>query len=387
EILTLYYSPDFIWIVDFFIYSLMIFSISELYFWLKPAAYGNELNLSIVWLLLSAFFALKSLSSLTLVYFRIGDGGESSMCIIFASVYFLLCMVVLTVDETILEFGLSYVYDSLNRNTTRLINSSTPAAPILVKIIISVLSAIIGSVFLFPSLRLAKMHSKIVRDWSSATWLNAQISLLLPFIVILSWVKPLARDTMVATNVNQSRIFVEDATFNTSRLGILILLSILRFSSIKSYLQAHLDTALDKAENFQKEVQQITNLEFRKAINHVFHYLCIAATQHIAPVIIIFDLTLLLKALGGYSWMADETFKIIEVESSSSVFFRLLEKFLNSSELLQGSHTIAFRPLHTIFSKDILRGIMSFFTWWTCGVYFISTVFGIVYINLKSRGK
>ena len=58
----------------------------------------------------------------------------------------------------------------------------------------------------------------------------------------------------------------EDAAFNTSRLVVIIVFSVLRFISIKSHLQAHLSTALDKAENCQKEVRHITNLEFRKKV-------------------------------------------------------------------------------------------------------------------------
>lgn len=51
-----------------------------------------------------------------------------------------------------------------------LISYSSPATLISVKIIISIFSSAIGAVFLFPSLRLARMHTKIIGDWPSIMW-------------------------------------------------------------------------------------------------------------------------------------------------------------------------------------------------------------------------
>lgn len=80
----------------------------------------HEINLSMVWCLLVIFFALKLLSSLTVLYFQSEESiGERSMVIVACLVYLLVAMVVLIVDERILETGLEDAYASFNASASK----------------------------------------------------------------------------------------------------------------------------------------------------------------------------------------------------------------------------------------------------------------------------
>jgi len=73
-----------------------------------------------VWCLLVIFFALKLLSSLTVLYFQSEESiGERSMVIVACLVYLLVAMIVLIVDERILETGLEDAYASFNASASK----------------------------------------------------------------------------------------------------------------------------------------------------------------------------------------------------------------------------------------------------------------------------
>lgn len=74
--------------------------------------------------------------------------------------------------------------------------NSGPASKIIVKFCIAVLCGIVGAIFTFPGLRMARMH------WDSLKYcrekkllqLLLNVSFVLPFILVVLWIKPVSRE-------------------------------------------------------------------------------------------------------------------------------------------------------------------------------------------------
>lgn len=75
---------------------------------------------------------------------------------------------------------------------------SGPASKIIVKFCIACTCGIIGAIFTFPGLRMARMHwdsLKYCKD-SKAMQILLNVSFALPFILVMLWVKPLSKNYM-----------------------------------------------------------------------------------------------------------------------------------------------------------------------------------------------
>lgn len=140
--------------------------------------------------------------SLTVQYFRSQDSiGERSTCIVTGFTYLLIAMVILIVDENTLEVGLDQAYSSFNQSASQFLEtqgiiSSGPASKIIVKFTIAVTCGLLGAMFTFPGLRMARMH------WDSLKYCEGNklmkvllnVSFALPFILVVLWIKPISRD-------------------------------------------------------------------------------------------------------------------------------------------------------------------------------------------------
>ncbi|KAL0192912.1 hypothetical protein M9458_011208, partial [Cirrhinus mrigala] len=98
-------------------------------------------------------------------------------------------------------------------------------------------------------------------------------------------------------------------------------------------------------------------------VARVFYYLCVIALQYVAPLVMLLHTTLLLKTLGGYSWVIypEENLPCLPNEDLSP---------------MQASQTVAQL---TVFSPLLFRGLLSFFTWWIAACLFSTSLFGLFY--------
>lgn len=118
DVVHLRYFTEYQWLVDFSVYAGIVYLCSEVFHYFYPLK--QEINLSMVWCLLVIFFALKLLSSLTVLYFQSEESiGERSMVIVACLVYLLIAMIVLIIDERILETGLEDAYTSFNASASK----------------------------------------------------------------------------------------------------------------------------------------------------------------------------------------------------------------------------------------------------------------------------
>ena len=181
DVIQLPYYAELQWLIDFGVYALIIYLFTEIYYFLVPN--NNEYNLSLIWCSLVVAFSLyvisleyqsidvllyyrKILFSITRLYFKSDESiGERSLCIVSGSLFFLAAMIVLIADENLLEFGLEPAYRSFNESAFKLLEAhslletaSGPSSLLMLKFWLAVWCGLIGAFFIFPGMRVAKMH-------------------------------------------------------------------------------------------------------------------------------------------------------------------------------------------------------------------------------------
>ena len=70
DLVQLRYYTEYQWLLDFSLYSMLTYILSELYIFLMPEKSNSEANLSLVWVILVILFTYKLLLSLNGLYFE-----------------------------------------------------------------------------------------------------------------------------------------------------------------------------------------------------------------------------------------------------------------------------------------------------------------------------
>ena len=198
-------------------------------------------------------------------------------------VYLLLSMVVLIVDEDLLETGLDDAYKSFNnsagdflaRNTG--LDSTGVASKLVLKFFLALWCGIVGALFTFPGLRVAKMQWDIIQQESQGfITVLSHITFVSPLIVATLWIKPFGREYLTErTFKGMEEPFMAVHQFETFRLYALLGVILLRFVLMPIYLQTYLNMAYNKVENLKQEAGRISNLELQRIVVRVFYYLCV----------------------------------------------------------------------------------------------------------------
>ncbi|OWK12196.1 hypothetical protein Celaphus_00003859 [Cervus elaphus hippelaphus] len=154
-----------------------------------------------------------------------------------------------------------------------------------------------------------------------------------------------------------------EATFDTLRLWLIILLCALRLAMMRSHLQAYLNLA-------------------QKCVARVFYYLCVIALQYVAPLVMLLHTTLLLKTLGNHSWgIYPESMSALPVDNSlpSNSLYSELPSADGKMKVTVTQITVALSSLKNIFTPLLFRGLLSFLTWWIAACLFSTSLFGLFY--------
>ncbi|CAH2071913.1 unnamed protein product, partial [Iphiclides podalirius] len=378
DVVHLRFYAEYLWIVDFSLYTSIVYVMSEMYTTIFPLK--DEFNLSMVWCLLVVLFSFKILLSLTKQYFISDESiGERSTCIVAFCVFLLLAMMVLIVDESNLEVGVDPAYDSFYENASKFLDnqglsSVGPASKLILKFFLAVWAAIIGTLFTFPGLRVARMHWDSLRYYgdNKLKSLLLNINFAMPFVLALLWVRPITRHYLtVRIFSGMTKPLMAPHTFDTLRLVLVVVSVVIRLLLMPRQLQAYLDMAQRRLDAQKKEAGRITNIELQKKVASVFYYLCVVALQYLCPVIMCLYLALMYKTLGGYSWSAlvsegaetapaDDTAAGLETEAMDQ-------------------YQMAWNNLKMVFTVDVHRGLFGFATWWCCFAWFLTTSLGTMY--------
>ncbi|XP_043320636.1 transmembrane protein 161B isoform X2 [Cervus elaphus] len=349
DTLALHYFPEYQWLVDFTVAATVVYLVTEVYYsFMKPT---QEMNISLVWCLLVLSFAIKVLFSLTTHYFKVEDGGERSVCVTFGFFFFVKAMAVLIVTENYLEFGLETGFTNFSDSAMQFLEkqgleSQGPVSKLTFKFFLAIFCSLIGAFLTFPGLRLAQMH-------------------------------------LDALNLATEKITqMTEATFDTLRLWLIILLCALRLAMMRSHLQAYLNLAQKCVDQMKKEAGRISTVELQKMVARVFYYLCVIALQYVAPLVMLLHTTLLLKTLGNHSWgIYPESMSALPVDNSlpSNSLYSELPSADGKMKVTVTQITVALSSLKNIFTPLLFRGLLSFLTWWIAACLFSTSLFGLFY--------
>ena len=386
DVIPLHFYPEYQWLLDFSCCAAFVYVFTELYYALIQPK--TEVNLSMLWCMLVLGFSFKVLFSLTLMYFRTDEGGERILCIIFGFFFLVLAMGVLIINEDIVEFGLVSGYANFSDGAKEFlqrqgIDSQGIHSLVTYKIVLAIFAAILGSFLTFPGLRYAKMHTDALKYASGNPLLQVllNINMLSPLLVSFMWIKPVARNYLV----HGSRKYLDDETFDSMRLYMVLGFSLVRLMLTWPHLQAHLNLAVERIQWMKKEAGRISSIDLQRMIARVFYYLCVVTLQYIAPVIMLVFCTFMLKTLGDMSWM--KPFGIyypVNVENATKPSQSI---FGNTSTLGEtAAHfSLALRNLKKVFTPMYFKGIFSFMCWWITTAWFTTSAFGLVYYNYFSE--
>lgn len=334
------------------------------------------------------------MASLTIQYFKSDESiGERSTCIVTGLMYLLIAMIAVILPERILEVGLNTAYEKFNEGAGKFlseqgISNSGPASKIVLLFFIAVSCGVIGAIFTFPGMRMAKMHFDSLRYCKDRKMLKLllNVNFAMPFLLVLLWIKPVSRD-FLTTPMFSSTPIMEVETFESIRLLTVIFAVVLRMCLMPIYLQAYLNLAFDRVEDQKKEAGRILNTEFQRKVTSIFYYLCVVTLQYAAPIIMCLFLSFMYKTLGGYSWTMKSAVEEVVEECSADVDeFQSIEDPLDVDSASEASiiqvaqsFTLSLQNLKSVFTQDVYRGLFGFATWWSCFVWFASSSLGMLY--------
>lgn len=396
DVVHLKYYTEFQWLLDFSLYAIIVYILTEVYNSFYPIK--DEINLSILWCTVVLGFAFKVLLSLWVQYFKGEESvGERSTCIVTGFSYLLIAMMVLIVDESKLEIGLEKAYTSFNHSASRFLDtqglsSTGPASKIVVKFFLAIWCGLLGSLFTFPGLRISKMHWDTLRYYKDykILLLIANISYVSPLFLVSLWITPISRDYLtVRVFSGMTGPLMTAARFESMRLIIIIAAVLLRIILMPIYLQSYLNLAIQRLEVQKKEAGRITNIDLQKKIAAVYYYLCVVALQFVVPIIICLFFTFLYKTLGGFTWEGiirgtlEEECPADDLSNSlSSISNDNADKtVIQTAEELQ----LALSSLKQIFTTDVYRGLLGLATWWSCFALFATSALGMFYQSYFSN--
>ncbi|XP_035268384.1 transmembrane protein 161A [Anguilla anguilla] len=394
DALVLRFFLEYQWLIDFALYAFGIYLFTEGYYWVVDAS--KEVNIGAIWCVLTILFCLRTLHMLMSHYFRSDEGGERAVCLAFGFLSLLVAMLVLVVREDYLEFGLEPGLASLFYNLEVFARQqgyewTVPVTKLTVKFGLAAFCAFIGALLAFPGLRLAQTHLDAVQMNTGRPLIQIllHMSFLSPLVVLLLWVKPIARDFLANAPMGKTTVtLVSSSTFSSLRLWTVVALCGLRLALTRYHLQAYLNLAPKWVEQMKREAGRIAAVDIQKKVTRVFCYLTVVTLQYLTPILLILFSTLAMKSLGDFSWgLAPEAPGVTPaaVPPTAAPLLPVLEDedegedFEEDVQATVARLTEAFAALRAVLTPIFFRGVFAFLTWWMAACQVISSLFGIYF--------
>lgn len=388
DALVLHYFLEYQWFVDFAVYSTIVYLFTEGYYCLVDPQ--KEVNIGVLWCLLTVFFSVKVLFTMMQQYFRSEEGGERSVCLTFALFFLLVAMVVLIVREDYLEFGLDSGFAAVSENLEVFLKRqgwewSIPFTNLTFKLTLVSICSFLGACLTFPGLRLAQTHLDALKLAADRPVLQLLLhaSFLPPIVVVVMWIKPITRDFLLHAPLGKESVeLMSNASYNSMRLWIIVVLCLLRLAMTRYHMQAYLCLADRWVEQMKREAGRITTIEIQRKVSRIFCYLTVIALQYLAPIIITLHATFVLKTLGDYSWGL-----FPEPPGVSPALDALPDSPLTSSDEEEEENieatvahiTALLGGIRTVFTPLFYRGLFAFLTWWVAVCQIITSLFGLYF--------
>ncbi|NXE83554.1 T161A protein, partial [Cochlearius cochlearius] len=407
DALVLRYFLEYQWFVDFAVYSTAVYVFTEGYYCLADPQ--KETNIGVLWCLLTVVFSIKVFFMVMRHYFRSEEGGERSVCLTFAFFFLLLAMVALVIREDYLEFGLEPGLASVSSNLESILKQrgwewTLPLAKLAFKLGLVALCSFLGACLTFPGLRLAQTHLDALRMAADKplTQVLLHVSFLAPVLVVVMWIKPIARDFLLHAPMGKQTVqIMSDSAYNTARLWTIVGLCLLRLAVTRHHLQAYLGLAERWVEQMRKEAGRIAVLEIQRKvwtwelgwergpghgrwpradphcpqITRIYCYVSVVSLQYLGPVILTLHCTLLLKTLGHHSWGLYPEHPPLPLAATAAPPRRGGE----DGEDVRAAVEQITSVLGGIFTPLFFRGVFAFLTWWVAACQVVTSLFGLYF--------
>uniref|UniRef100_A0A8C6JIY4 Transmembrane protein 161A n=1 Tax=Melopsittacus undulatus TaxID=13146 RepID=A0A8C6JIY4_MELUD len=344
----------------------------------NPPMPPKEMNIGVLWSLLTVVFSIKVFFMVMRHYFRSEEGGERSVCLTFAFFFLLLAMVALVIREDYLEFGLEPALAGVSTNLKSILQQrgwewTLPIAKLAFKLGLVALCSFLGACLTFPGLRLAQTHLDALRMAADKPLTQVLLhgSFLAPVLVVVMWIKPISRDFLLHAPMGKQTVqIMSDSAYNTARLWTIVGLCLLRLAVTRHHLQAYLCLAERWVEQMRKEAGRIPALEIQRKITRIYCYVSVVSLQYLGPIILTFHCTLLLKTLGHHSWGL--------YPEPPPVPMAVAPRHSGAEDVRAAVEQVT-AVLGGIFTPVFFRGLFAFLTWWVAACQVITSLFGLYF--------
>nr|XP_020636650.1 transmembrane protein 161A [Pogona vitticeps] len=386
DALVLCYFLEYQWYVDFGVYATLVYLFTEAYYCLVDPQ--EEANIGILWCLLTVIFSVKIFSMVMRHYFRSTEGGERSVCLAFSFLLLLVAMLVLVIPEKYLELGLHAGLANVHENLELFLKEQgwewmIPVSKLTIRLVLVGLCSFIGGCLTFPGLRLAQTHLDALKMTADRPMVQLLLhaSFLAPVIVVFMWIKPISRDLLLKAPMGKETVqIMSDATYNSVRLWTVVLLCLLRLAVTRYHLQAYLNLAERWVERMKREAGRIAVLEIQRKITRIYCYVTVISLQYLAPILLTFHSTLLLKTLGEYSWGLYPEPALTSPALDAAPAPQLSDE-AGKDDVRAAVEQITgmLSALRALFTPLFYRGLLSFFTWWVSACQVVAALFGLYF--------
>ncbi|XP_043910758.1 transmembrane protein 161A [Protopterus annectens] len=384
--LVLHYFMEYQWLIDFAVYATGVYLFTEGYYCLMDVQ--KEVNIGVLWCLLTVAFSIKVLFGMMTHYFRSEEGGERSVCLVFGFLFLLIAMLVLVVREDYLEFGLESGFSAAFDNMEMFVRQqgwewSVPVTKLTVKLGLVGICSFVGACLTFPGFRLAQTHLDALKMTADKPMIQILLhaSFVAPVVIVLMWVKPVTRDFLLSAPMGKENVqLMSSSTYNSVRLWTVVALCVLRLAVTRYHLQAYLNLADKWVDQMKKEAGRITVIEIQRKVSRVFFYLTVVTLQYLGPIILTFHLTLLLKTLGDYSWgfypESPGFSPATDTAPSSSTASSDDEEDI---QVTITKITAVLNAIRNVFTPLFYRGLFAFLTWWVAACQIVTSLCGLYF--------
>ncbi|XP_076978186.1 transmembrane protein 161A isoform X2 [Tamandua tetradactyla] len=252
-----------------------------------------------------------------------------------------------------------------------------PLVKLAVRVALALVGSVLGAILTFPGLRLAQTHRDALTTAKDRPLLQCllHMNFLSPLLVLWLWTKPVARDFLRKAPFGGAPVsMLSDATFDALRLWVLVALCLLRLAVTRPHLQAYLGLAKARVEQLRREAGRIEARELQQRVVRVYCYLPVVSLQYLAPLVLTLNCTLLLQALGGYSWGLGPAPAPPLAPSLAGV-----PTFGPEEDEAQRVAAQIAGALGGLFSPLLCRGVLAFLIWWTAACQLLASLFGLYF--------
>lgn len=364
------YSMDLEWVVDLALMSLFCLLLTEIQFYFYPPT--NECNFSILWAFLVVFYCIKILWSLTAIYLKSENSiGERSICLVSGCIFIAISMIILSINGEYLELDL----------TSGSSLDSSLGLTLTTKLLIILICSCISVLFTFPGLRYGQLHQAIVNDPQSTPLGKAiySINYISHLLIILLWVKPVSRDLLK----RQDFIVLDDATYDTARIYIVLLVNFAKFLLLPKYVAIFLtSTVEDRMRRIRFSGGVTTNRDLQVIISSIYNYFNVIVIQYTLPVLLCFFTTIIYKLILYHKWTS---YSELYVRSGASPM--LDDRVPESEPGFNAGETDDSTSLSQIIacvlgkfiSTKLLASVFGLAVWWLHFSSFCTCSAGVIY--------